>query len=87
MEQVPGLTYIPNYITEQEECDIIKLINDHVWNIELTRRTQHYGYTYPYDTKNILLPTTPIPEALSYLTTRLSEEYAIQFDQLIVTSV
>ena len=79
-----GLTYIPNYITEQEECDITNLINEHVWNTELTRRTQHYGYTYPYDTKNILLPTTPIPEEITYLVDKLSEEYAVQFDQLIV---
>ena len=84
MEQVIGLSYIPNYITEQEETDIINLINEQVWNTELTRRTQHYGYTYPYDTKDVLLPTTPIPYFMTYLSTRLSEEYAIQFDQVIV---
>ena len=79
-----GLIYIPNYITEQEETNIINLINNQNWNTELTRRTQHYGYTYPYDTKDVLQPTTAIPLALRYLVNKLSEEYKTEFDQLIV---
>lgn len=40
-----GLTYIKDFITEDEELNLISFINSMEWNCELSRRTQHYGYT------------------------------------------
>jgi alkylated DNA repair dioxygenase AlkB len=45
---IPGLTYIPSYISSEYEQDLLNLIDRQNWNLELKRRTQHYGYKYDY---------------------------------------
>ncbi len=45
---IPGLTYISNYIPIEYENELIKLIDSQNWNLDLKRRTQHYGYKYDY---------------------------------------
>ena len=50
---IPGLTYISEYITIEEENKLIKLIDNSKWNNELKRRVQHYGYKYDYKSRSI----------------------------------
>lgn len=50
---IPGLTYISNYISLRHEEELLKLIDAQSWNVELKRRTQHYGYKYDYTAKFI----------------------------------
>lgn len=50
---VPGLRYIPEYITLEQETLLIEIINSMPWDCQLKRRTQHYGYKYDYTSKSI----------------------------------
>jgi alkylated DNA repair dioxygenase AlkB len=50
---IAGLTYISNYITSEYEEELLKLIDAQNWNLDLKRRTQHYGYKYDYTARSI----------------------------------
>lgn len=50
---IEGLTIVPNFITEDEEIELINVINQQVWNKSLKRLTQHYGYGYNYKSRSI----------------------------------
>lgn len=50
---IPGLTYIPHYISSEHEEELLKLIDAQDWNLELKRRTQHYGYKYDYTARSL----------------------------------
>lgn len=50
---IPGLTYITNYITVEYENELIALIDSQKWNLDLKRRTQHYGYKYDYTARSV----------------------------------
>ena len=83
--------YQSNVITKSEEKELINVIFKHEWNSQLSRRTQHYGYIYPYK-KNAntngskrLIQTTPIPEEFKFLQERLSKFVDnVPFDQIII---
>ena len=83
-ESPKGLSYFPGYITKDEEKYFIDFINQQDWNSDLKRRTQHYGYKYPYDTKDKLIKTTPIPKEFIPLIERLNKQFGRVFDQVIV---
>jgi len=53
MTFIPGLTYYPNFISDAEESELIKNIDEGSWSNELKRRVQHYGFKYDYRTRNI----------------------------------
>jgi alkylated DNA repair dioxygenase AlkB len=46
--QIPGLTYLPHYITVDEQNKLIHIIDQQEWSTKLRRRVQHYGYRYDY---------------------------------------
>ena len=50
---IPGLKYIPNYISEAQGESLIEVIDAQAWLSDLTRRVQHYGYKYDYTTRAI----------------------------------
>ena len=50
---IPGLTYIPNYIDQQQEAELTRIIDAQPWITELKRRVQHYGYRYDYKARSI----------------------------------
>jgi len=63
--QVPGLEVIKEYVTEEEEKEIVDYINQQPWNEKTTkRRVQHYGYNFVYGSKKPGLEAPPIPEIL-----------------------
>ena len=45
---IPGLAYLPEFLDEFEESRIVEEIDRSAWNTDLTRRVQHYGWTYDY---------------------------------------
>src|SRR4051812_5243234 len=51
--KIPGLTYIAEYISSGQEKELTALIDSSPWNLELKRKTQHYGYKYNYTSKSI----------------------------------
>jgi alkylated DNA repair dioxygenase AlkB len=59
--EINGLTVIDNYIDTKTHDDLIVNINNSYWNKSLSRYTQHYGYTYNYNSYGIE-QSAPIPE-------------------------
>ncbi len=66
---IPGLYYIPNFITEDEENYLLKAIELNPWESDLKRRTQQYGVKYDYTIKglNKTASVAEIPDWLSLL--------------------
>ncbi len=50
---IEGLKITPNFITKKYELELIQNILKESWNTSLSRRTQHYGYTYNYRSREI----------------------------------
>ncbi len=50
---IEGLSYVPNFISSQEEKDLINHIDNEIWLTDLKRRVQHYGYKYDYKSRRI----------------------------------
>ncbi len=50
---VPGLTVLPEFVSEKEEASIVAEIDQGEWSDELQRRVQHYGWRYDYATRQI----------------------------------
>jgi hypothetical protein len=46
--QMEGLTYVENFITNEEERELLEHIDRGQWLFDLKRRVQHYGYKYDY---------------------------------------
>lgn len=84
---IAGLTYISDFVSEQESTDLLATIDSLEWNLSLKRRTQHYGYTYDYTKKTIDVSMSlgPLPGWLDPLVTKLQESIFTQpIDQVIV---
>jgi alkylated DNA repair dioxygenase AlkB len=45
---ISGLTYIPDFISAQEQDFLLSQIDQQPWLTDLKRRVQHYGYKYDY---------------------------------------
>lgn len=50
---IPGLIYIPDFITRDEESALIAGIDAQPWLNDLKRRVQHYGYKYDYKARAV----------------------------------
>ena len=50
---VPGLAYVPDFISEREEEMLVEEIDRHDWSEELQRRVQHYGWRYDYKARHV----------------------------------
>lgn len=50
---IPGLTYISDFITPDEESALIDNIDMQPWLNDLKRRVQHYGYKYDYKARAV----------------------------------
>jgi len=54
---IPGLRYLPEYVTEAEQRALAAAIDKRPWNTEWRRRRQSYGTGY-----GKIAATTPIPD-------------------------
>lgn len=45
---ISGVTYIPEYISAQQEESLLLAIDNQPWLTDLKRLVQHYGYRYDY---------------------------------------
>ncbi len=52
-EWIEGLTYIPNFITPDEEATLLETIDQQPWLTDLKRRVQHYGWRYDYTARRV----------------------------------
>lgn len=85
---IKGLRYIPDFISEEEQSALLISIDALLWNNDLKRRTQHYGYKYDYTKKSINKEAYvgPIPDFIQPLIARFSEHQIdlSKADQVIV---
>ncbi len=84
MSNIRGLTYIENFITEDDEKYFIDNINNCKWNTENKKRIQYYGYKYPYKNTRELITTTPIPNFLKVILDKVNQETNKKIDQIII---
>ena len=50
---IPGLRYVPDFITPDKEQVLMEVINHQPWLNDLKRRVQHYGYKYDYKARTV----------------------------------
>lgn len=50
---ISGLTYIPDFISAQEQDSLLSQIDQQPWLTSLKRRVQHYGYKYDYKARAV----------------------------------
>lgn len=85
---INGLTYISDFISEEEQSNLIETIDKQPWLLDLKRRTQHYGYKYDYTRKLIdkSMYVGPIPEWIMPLLNKLidNKHFKVLSDQVIV---
>ena len=87
VKEVPGLTVIENFITQQQHDTLMKGIYSFEWNDTLKRRVQHYGYAYDYRNRGVSSDTQvpPIPECFNELLDKLQIYFGGQKpEQLII---
>jgi len=87
-KEIPGLVYVRDFITKDEEKEIVKNVDKENWSHDLKRRVQQYGYTFSYETKQVdpNFPTDPMPSWLEPVRNRLVEGkyFPVLPDQLII---
>jgi len=73
---IEELTYIPHFITANEEMNLVSQINAQPWLHDLKRRVQHYGYKYDYKARGIdpEMYLGPLPYWLENLSQRLHQQ-------------
>ena len=86
--EVPGLTYVPDFLSEREETELVAAIDGAGWISDLQRRVQHYGWRYNYKARQIdvSMRLGPLPEWAARLAVRLVSEGLLSDlpDQVIV---
>ncbi len=89
---VPGLGYVPDWLTSEACAVLLTQIDAAPWSAELRRRVQHYGHRYDYGRRSVAkeprtaAPVPPLPDWAAGLAARLVQEGHLdqQADQVIV---
>ena len=83
-----GLTYLANFIREDEAERLVREIDAAPWRTDLKRRVQHYGHRYDYKARQARWEDYlgPLPDLFQHLAERLTSEGHFQAvpDQVIV---
>ncbi len=70
----PGLLLQRDFVSIEEEQELIAFLDAQKWDDEIKRRVQHYGYSFDYKTRSVnpsFAHFTPIPDVLTRLFDRL----------------
>ncbi len=88
MNKLPSLVHKKNFLSKQEQAEILSQVDKQEWILDLKRRVQHYGYKYDYRRRSIDLSMSlgPLPDWLKSLQSFVSKVSDIKgdFDQVIV---
>jgi len=88
LPDISGLTYVPDFISAEEERALIVQIDALPWLHDLKRRVQHYGYKYDYKARAVTADSYlgPLPEWVSMVSERLVRKkiFSKSPEQLIV---
>ena len=70
---IEGLSYLPNFISNDEQKALIEGIDHQPWLHDLKRRVQHYGYKYDYKARRATSDSYlgPLPDWLADVADRL----------------
>lgn len=73
---ISGLTYIPDFISAQEQDFLLAQIDQQSWLADLKRRVQHYGYKYDYKARAVGNDAYlgPLPDWLSSISKKLHND-------------
>ncbi len=83
IKSIDGMKLMQNFITTDEEIELIKHINSCKWDTRLSRRTQHYGYTYDYIHQSCNV-ADQIPSWCNFLLDRIQNKFDEIPDQIII---
>jgi len=50
---IKGLTYVTDFISDDEHKEVWEAVNKEIWLGDLKRRVQHYGYKYDYKKRSL----------------------------------
>ncbi len=78
---VPGLRYLPGYVTEADERALVEAIDGMPWNTEWKRRRQPYGAGYGGSGDSAPVPDWGLRLADRVLADRVTD---VAFDQMLV---
>lgn len=85
---IPGLVYVPEYVTEQYAGELWETVHAQPWRDDLTRRVQHYGWRYDYKSRSVTreMNLGELPDWAQALAERLHRDGHLPEvpDQLIV---
>ena len=85
---VPGLGYVRDFLSENEEAELVATIDRGEWSSELKRRVQHYGWRYDYEARKVdpSMRLGPLPRWADKLARRLEADGLVRQrpDQVIV---
>ncbi|MFZ4929415.1 alpha-ketoglutarate-dependent dioxygenase AlkB [Chryseobacterium sp. Mn2064] len=85
---INGLLYQDDFLSIEEEKSILSEIDNAIWDANLKRRVQHYGYIYDYKKKNINqeLEIGKLPDWLLSLENKIRINFTLEnsFDQVII---
>jgi alkylated DNA repair dioxygenase AlkB len=85
-QAIPGLILIPDFISEQEEQELIEKVDASNWTRLKERSVCHYGHIFSYQTRRA--ETTPqvepIPDYMSFLLERIAKHSSLHFNQLTI---
>ena len=88
MLNIQGLKYISDFLSKEEEAQLIMEIDQCLWLTDLKRRVQHYGYKYDYKKRKIdnSMKLGALPSWSDFVLKRFNETGVsnIDFDQLII---
>jgi alkylated DNA repair dioxygenase AlkB len=77
ISNVPGLLYLPDFLTAEQEATLLQQIDGEEWITDLKRRVQHYGYRYDYQSRGLddSLALGALPNWLQVLAQTLAVPY------------
>lgn len=82
-----GARYIADFVSAEEERELVDLLDQGAWSSELKRRVQHFGYRYDYRARAVTSDSFlgPLPGWLAAIAERLVDQncFAAVPDQVI----
>src|SRR5690242_17258927 len=66
--EIPGFSYVPEFVTVEEERELIRQIENGTWTNEFARRRQHYGIGYG---KQDFTNPSPLPSWIAMIARRI----------------
>ena len=83
-----GLTYLENYVSQEDAATLVRYVDAKPWRADLKRRVQHYGYRYDYKTRQARREDHlgPLPRLFQRLADQLTTDGYFEAipDQVIV---